>query len=205
MILPVAPFINAVPGVLRMSKSISLIVRHTSTAVAVESGRRVRLSKPRCKPVRQRSVSFVAGSAWLAAALAKRNNRSAVVTMFSISELACASRIGMELISMAWFGKSLLAALSSASAARAEMQARSIAFVSVSKAGGRSGISLNGRRGSKVISFCSVSAQIFRGYVDAIDARPMLCRQKQDRSTCSALACLLRRSKIHASRIGKFY
>jgi hypothetical protein len=50
------------------------------------------------------------------------NSLSVVVTMFSISELACASSSGSVLISMPWFGINSAACFRSASAARAGMQ-----------------------------------------------------------------------------------
>jgi hypothetical protein len=79
-------------------------------------------------------ASLVAGSA-LSWPCAYWNSWSVVVTMFSISELSLASSSGMVLISIAWLGMSSAACLSSASAARASMQALSTARVSSSCAG----------------------------------------------------------------------
>ena len=72
--------------------------------------------------------------------------------LFSISELACASSSGIELISIAWFGMRFPETRSSANAARAAMQLRRMALVSVSEAGGRFGRSLKGRLGSNAMS-----------------------------------------------------
>ena len=89
--------------------------------------------------------------------------------MFSISELACASRRGIELISIAWFGMSFPETRSSASAARAAMQLRRMALVSVSEAGGSLGRSLKGRPGSKVMSMYPASLDTFSEHVDPVD------------------------------------
>jgi hypothetical protein len=64
---------------------------------------------------------------------------SAVVTMFSISELACASISGRVLTSTAWFGSWLPAAFEAARAARASMHALRMVRHSIAATGGSAG------------------------------------------------------------------
>lgn len=59
-----------------------------------------------------------------------------VVTIFSISELACASSMGRILINISWFGIRFAMAFRPARDALAVMHAFRIAFVSMSALGG---------------------------------------------------------------------
>jgi len=97
----------------------------------------------------------VAASVAAPSSVENRKSSSLVVTMFSISELARASRIGMVLIRIEGFGMRSVAAFNSASAARAKMHALSTARVSSSAAGGKRGSSLNAIAGLKVMSMPS--------------------------------------------------
>ena len=65
-----------------------------------------------------------------------------MVTIFSISELACASRSGIELMRMDWLGMRLPNAFSSASAARAAIHAFNAGVVSSFAFGGSRGSAL---------------------------------------------------------------
>lgn len=65
-----------------------------------------------------------------------------VVTMFSISLLACASSSGIELTSTPWFGINCPAAFNAATAVRAEMHALRTTRDSISTIGGSAGRSL---------------------------------------------------------------
>lgn len=71
-----------------------------------------------------------------------------VVTMFSISDLACASSSGIVLIKTTALGLTAVAWRRAAKAARASIHAFRTGLVSISKAGGRFGRSLCGRAGS---------------------------------------------------------
>ena len=71
--------------------------------------------------------------------------------MFSISELACASSSGIVLIKTAGFGINAIAWRRAANAALAFTHALRIVLVSISTDGGRSGRSLYGLEGSKLI------------------------------------------------------
>ena len=101
MTFPDSVFASLVPGTRRISRSVFFIVRQTVTAVAVESGLVASDANPSFKAVRYRRASLVAGSACCSPCSAKRKSLSVVVTMFSISELACASSSGMVLINIA--------------------------------------------------------------------------------------------------------
>jgi len=131
-----------------MSMSTALMVRQISTAVAVHGGRRASDSNPACSAVRYRSASLVAASAAPSSDWANWNNRSAVVTIFSISELSLASSSGIVLISIVWFGINSAACFNAASAARASTTCLSTGRVSISTAGGSGGRSLYGRSGA---------------------------------------------------------
>ena len=88
-------------------------------------------------------ASLVALSAW-PSSLENWKSLSVVVTIFSISELSLASRMGRRLMSSSWFGRSSPACFSPARATLAEMQAFRIPTVSRFAAGGRSGSVLKG-------------------------------------------------------------
>src|SRR5271170_6058310 len=169
MTRPVSSLSSFVPGVARISRSAPLIVLQTSTAMDVETGRLASMRKPWCRAVRYRNASLVAASAWLPASLAKRKSRSVVVTMFSISELACASRRGIEFIKMAGFGIRRPEILNSARTARASMHALRTVLVSTSWLGGNEGRSLYGRSGSNGIQIGLVLICTSRESVDLSD------------------------------------
>src|SRR5258707_15790934 len=99
--------------------------------------------------------------------------------MFSISELARASRYGNVLISSAWLGMSSAACLSSPTAARAVMHRLRTALVSKSTAGGNGGSALwgtSGLQGPPVMIKFSCFIDTFEGYVDTIDTSMQTCR-----------------------------
>ena len=118
-----------------------------SRARLTPSGRVFSNSAPRSSASRYRHASFVAGFGPSISSLAKRKRSSVVVTMFSISELALASRIGIVLMRIAGFGTRSAAAFNSARAARARMHALSTTAVSSSALGGSAGRSSKGRLG----------------------------------------------------------
>jgi hypothetical protein len=91
--------------------------------------------------------------------------------MFSISELACASRSGNVLIKIVWLGISCAACFNSASAARAAMQCLKMALVSKSALGGNNGKLLNGLSGCQMDMrlFFFLAEGMAARYVDAID------------------------------------
>src|SRR5262249_30644579 len=90
--------------------------------------------------------------------------------MFSISELACASRSGSAFTSTAALGMSSAACLSSASATRAPMHFLRIRpDSSVSTGGGSGGRSLYGADGSNVMYEISLFIDGSAREVDAID------------------------------------
>ena len=140
---PPGAFANAVPGTLRICIGLPLILLQISSAVRVVKGRFSSERNPSNIAWLYRNPSLVAGSAWSSRCWCW-NSLSVVVTMFSIAVLACDSSIGNVLTSIAWLGIRLAACFSSATAARAVMQAFKTARVSNSTAGGRWGSSLNG-------------------------------------------------------------
>ena len=144
MISAVASLASAVPGTRLTCIGASLILLQMSSAVAVHSGRVCNVAKPSSRAWRYRRASLVGRSA--ASSLPRyRNSLSAVVTMCSISELACASSNGKVLIRIAGFGSNAAACFSSATAARAVIHRFKTGFVSRSILGGSSGRSLYGR------------------------------------------------------------
>jgi len=113
------------------------------SAVLVFKGRGSSRRYPSRRASRYRRASFVAGSAFWCVSRCLIS-RSVVVTMFSISELARASRSGSVLTSMSWFGISSAACLRSARAARAVTHRLRTLFDSRSTSGGSRGRSLCG-------------------------------------------------------------
>ena len=124
-----------------------LMVVHTCSAVATVSPRSPTVSNPALSAVRYRSVSRVAGSAAAASSSICRKSSSEVVTMFSISELACASSNGIVLMRTAGLGMDIAAWSSCASAALAAIAAFSTDRVSSTSTGGGPGKSLYGTSG----------------------------------------------------------
>jgi hypothetical protein len=109
-----------------------------------------------------------------------------VVTMFSISELARASRSGNVLISIPWLGMSSAACLSSARAVRAVIHRLRTALVSKSTARGNSGRALYGTsalQGTPVMIKFSRSIDTFRCYVDVTNTSTETCRDFKILST----------------------
>ena len=106
---PVAGLAIRVPGTARTVMSRPLIVEQTRSAVATVRPRSTTVLNPALRAVRYRRVSRTAGS-WAASSSSMcLNNSSVVVTMFSISELACASSSGIVLISTVGLGMLRLA------------------------------------------------------------------------------------------------
>lgn len=103
MISRLIGFISLVPDIDRTSMSSPLIVEHTAIAVVLPRPRAAMWSYPTRSAVRYLRASLAWGVAFRSSA-ACWNISSMVVTMFSISELACASKIGIVLISTAGFG-----------------------------------------------------------------------------------------------------
>lgn len=98
------------------------------------------------------------------------NRRSVVVTMFSISELARASRMGRRLMRIVGLEISSVIAFSSASATRARMQALRTAGVSRAWGGGSFGGPSKGRSGRKGRDMLMSSTRCHR-YVRIISFR----------------------------------
>src|SRR5882672_1259088 len=169
MTSPDPPLASAVPGVLRTDISTPLMWVQIVSAVRVVIGRLFSVRAPSRSARRYRSASLVAASA-LPSAWRCRKSLSAVVTMFSISELARASKSGRVLIKIAGFGINSAACRNSASAARAVTHCFRTRCGSSSVAGGSVGRPFQGRSARQRLMFQkSTFCDMSKAYVAASD------------------------------------